>query len=109
MFMFCGAGRPGADMSGPVQTSRIGFNDTMLVVPRRLATVFHGSCCTAKAFPLALMRRKGNGISKQDEDVMISTGWTRSAVAAASGRGFESRRPEAFILRAFFGYLFSLC
>ena len=35
-----------------------------------------------------------NDITRRDVDVTNLTGWASSAVAAATGRGFKSRRPE---------------
>src|SRR5438477_9936468 len=48
-------------------------------------------------FLLEPKRQERNGITNRGEVAMNSIVLTSSAVAAATGRGFESRRPERFL------------
>jgi hypothetical protein len=76
------------------RTWKSAFADTMRVIRKRHAMAFHGFWCTVSAFRPAPKLRERSGITNQDEVAMNSTGWTLSAVAAATGRGFKSRRPD---------------
>ena len=55
---------------------------------------FHGFCCTVRVLRTAPKPRERSGITNQDEAAMDSTGWILSAVAAATGPEFKSRRPD---------------
>ena len=58
-------------------------------------TVSHGLWCIVKRFLLEPMPKERNGIMNQVEVVTNWIYYGCSPVAAATGRGFESRRPES--------------
>ena len=70
------------------------FGVTISVIPKLRVTVFRGSWTTGNPSSPVLKPREENVISKPGAVVMNSIGYGCSAVAAATGRGFESRRPD---------------
>jgi hypothetical protein len=72
------------------------FGATILVIPKLRVTAFHGLWSTVKAFLVAPKPQKESDITSLAVVAMNSSAWIYSTVAAATGRGFESRRPERF-------------
>ena len=70
------------------------FGGIMPAIPKRHAMVFHGFCGTVRAFRTVPKPPEKSGIINQDEVATNSIGYVRSAVAAATGRGFKSRQPD---------------
>jgi hypothetical protein len=94
MSMFFEAVRQVAATLDHVRTSATVSGGIIPATPKRHATAFHGFWCTVRAFRTAPKPREKNGIINQGEVAMNSTDWIPSAVAAATGRGFKSRRPD---------------
>jgi len=83
-------------MWAPVRTSMNEFIVTLPVTQNPRDTVSRGFCFAAKVFRLGQKRQEKSAITKADAVETNSTAFYfyDSAVAAATGRGFESRRPD---------------
>jgi len=86
--VFAGGGR---DLS-PFASA---FSGVILATPRRHGRESHGLWYTAKSSQIAPMPPEKSGILKQEKVAMISIGLRCGAVAATTGRGFKSRRPDS--------------
>jgi len=72
------------------------FGGTIWAIPKPPVMACRGLCSTVKAFLVALKPQKESDIINPAVVAMNSSAWVYSAVAAATGRGFKSRRPDAF-------------
>ena len=70
------------------------FIVTMPVTRNPRDTVPRGFCFAGKVFRLGQKRQEKSAITKADAVGTNSTAFYDSAVAAATGRGFESHRPD---------------
>ena len=93
-FTFCAAARPAAAIWDPVKISMSVFGATISVIPKLRVTAYRGLWSTVKAFLVAPKPQKESNITNLAVVAMNSSAWVCSAVAAATGRGFESRRPD---------------
>ena len=73
------------------------FGGTILVIPRPRVTESHGLWYILKRFLTVPMLQEENNIIKQVEVATNLINCDSRTVAAATGRGFESRRPEKFL------------
>ena len=99
-FTFCAAARPAAAHADHVEDLDERFGAIISVIPKLRVTVSRG--LLNQQWNLSSHRadaiEKENVIFKTGRGrVMNSIGYGRSAVAAATGRGFKSRRPERFL------------
>jgi hypothetical protein len=92
--MFYAAPRRAVGMWDHVTTSMSASIDITPVTLKRHAMAFHGFWCIAKPFVIAPKPSEGSDIIKRAEVATSWTGWIYSAVAAATGRRFKSRRPD---------------
>jgi hypothetical protein len=93
-FTFCEATRPGVATLDRVMTLNSACSAIMRAIPKRRATASRGLWNTANPLLPAQKPQNGNGISKLVAGAMSSIGYKSSAAAAATGRGFRSRRSE---------------
>src|ERR1700724_2188842 len=76
------------------RTSTNGFDGTIWAIQRRRDTAFHGDYCIGRRFRLVSRPWLGSDFTKAEKVETSSIDSTYSAVAAATGRGFKSRRPD---------------
>jgi len=76
------------------RTSLNVFGATISVIPKLRVTACRGLWSTVKAFLVAPKPQKESDITNLAVVAVNSSAWVCSAVAAATGRGFESRRPD---------------
>ena len=76
------------------RTSLNVFGGTIWAIPKPLVMACRGLWSTVKAFLVAPKRQKESDITNLAVVAMNSSAWVCSAVAAATGPGFKSRRPH---------------
>ena len=94
MFIFCEVPRRGGGTSAPAKTSITDCAGIMLVIRKRHGMAFLGLSSTASASRPGPLRWRGNCITKPDGAEMHWMRYLSRTVAAATGRGFKSRRPD---------------
>jgi hypothetical protein len=95
-FMFCAATRPPAAMWDCVRIWMSVSGATISVIPKLRVTASHGLWSIVKGFVVAPKPQERSATISQVEVATNLINCNCRAVAASTGRGFESRRPERF-------------